>query len=82
MEMRIPSGAGTTHHASDMVLAGHSNTLCLSNAKYISRAGGHLFMSNNTEFLTNNGAVLTISKIIKAVMLSAEEEELGGIFVN
>ena len=39
-------------------------------------------MSNITEFSPNNGAVLTITKIIKAVMSSATEAELGALFVN
>ena len=39
-------------------------------------------MSTNTYFPPNNGAVLTISKIIKAVMSSAAEAELGAIFIN
>ena len=57
-----------TYQASDMVLAGHSNDSYLSETKARSRAGGHLFMSNNTAFPLNNGAVLNISKIIKAGM--------------
>ena len=39
-------------------------------------------MLNNTAFLPKNGAVLTISKIIKSVMSSAAEAELGALFVN
>ena len=39
-------------------------------------------MSNNTAFPPNNGAVLKISKIIKAVMSSASEAELGALFTN
>ena len=36
-----------TYHASDMVLAIHSDASYLSEAKARSRAGGHFFMSNN-----------------------------------
>ena len=39
-------------------------------------------MSNNTVLPTNNGAVLTMAKIIKAVMSSAAEAELGALFIN
>ena len=39
-------------------------------------------MSNNTTFPPNNGAVFTIAKIIKAVMSSAAEAELGALFIN
>ena len=57
-----------TYHASNMVLEGHINTLYLSETKIRSRTGGNLFMSNNTAFPPNNGAVFHIAKIIKAVM--------------
>ena len=63
------SDAILTYNASDMVLVGHSDASYLSEKKKPrSRAGGNLFMSNNTVFPLNNGSVLNISKIIKAVM--------------
>ncbi len=57
-----------TYHASNMVLAGHSNALYLSKSNARSRAGGHFFMSKNVETPPNNGAVSAILQIIKAVM--------------
>ena len=39
-------------------------------------------MSNNDENPPNNGAVLNISQIIKNVMSSAAEAELGALFLN
>ena len=39
-------------------------------------------MSNNKTFPPNNGAVVTIDKIIKAVMASAAEAELGATLIN
>ena len=39
-------------------------------------------MTDNTEQLPNNGAVLNIAQIIKNVMSSAVEAELGGLFIN
>ena len=36
--------------------------------KLQSQAGGHIFLSNNDEFPPNNGAILTVATIIKAVM--------------
>ena len=57
-----------TYQASEMVFAGHSDALYLSKIKACSRSGGQLFMSNNTTFAPNNGAVFNIAKIIKAVM--------------
>ena len=71
-----------TYKASDMVLAIHSDASYLSEPKARSRAGGHMFMSSNDDIPTNNGAVLNISQIIRAVMSSAAEAELGALFIN
>jgi hypothetical protein len=71
-----------TYHASDMVLVVHSDASYLSEPKARSRAGGHFFMASNTENATNNGAVLNIAQLIKAVMSSAAEAELGALYIN
>ena len=39
-------------------------------------------MSNNMETPTNNGAVFTISQIIKAVMSLAAKAEVGALYIN
>ena len=39
-------------------------------------------MSNNDTIPSNNGAILTISQIIKAVMSSAAEAEIGALYIN
>ena len=39
-------------------------------------------MSEDVEYPENNGAVLTIAQIIKAVMSSAAEAELGALYIN
>ena len=39
-------------------------------------------MSNDSPVPANNRSVITISHIIKAVMYSAEEAELGALFIN
>ena len=39
-------------------------------------------MSNNTDVPPNNGAVLNVAQIIKAVMSSAAEAEIGALFIN
>jgi len=41
-----------------------------------------MFVSANDDIPTNNGAVLNISQIIRAVMSSAVEAELGSLFIN
>jgi hypothetical protein len=73
-----------TYHASDMDIAGHSNASYLSKSKVRSRAGGHFYMSNNTAKPPDNGAILTIAQIIKAVMSLAPEPEaeVGALYIN
>jgi hypothetical protein len=74
--------AVVTFRASKMILAVHSDAsyLCESGAR--SRAGGHFFMTNDSKNMDNNGAVLTVAQIIKAVMSSAAEAELGALYIN
>ena len=74
--------AAITFRASNMVLAAHSDASYLYKTKAQSRAGGHLFLSKEETYPKNNGAVLTISQIIKAVMSSAAEAELGALYTN
>ncbi len=71
-----------TYQASDMVLAGHSNASYLSETNARSRAGGYFFMSNDDAIPSNNGAILTISQIIKAVMSSAAGAEIRALYIN
>ncbi len=71
-----------TYQASNMVLAGHSNASYLLETNACSQAGGHFFMSNNDALPPNNGVILTIAQIIKAVMLSAAEAEIGTLYIN
>ena len=66
-----------TFNASDiMILAVHSDTSYLSKPKAQSRAGGHFFLSNNTQLPANNGAIHNIAHIIKNVMSLSTEAEL------
>jgi hypothetical protein len=67
---------------SDMILGIHSDASYLSEPKARSRAGGHFFLSDGTDEAPNNGAILNISQISKAVMSSAAEAELGALFIN
>jgi len=60
----------------------HSDDRYASEKRARSRAGGHFFLSNNSSSTPNNGAILTISTIIKAVMSSATEAELGALFLH
>jgi hypothetical protein len=65
-----------------MRLAIHSNALYLSEPKARSRAGSHMFMAGTEDIPINNGAVLNISQIIRAVMSLAAEAKLGALFIN
>ena len=57
-----------TFNASNMILAVPSDASYLSEPKARSRAGGHFFLSNDTQIPANNGAILNIAHIIKNVM--------------
>jgi hypothetical protein len=71
-----------TYQASDMVLTAHSDASYLSEAKACSQAGVHFFMSSDTPCPHNNGAVLTIAQIIKAVMSLAAKAKIGALYIN
>ncbi len=70
------------YKASIMVLAIHSNASYLAKPKARIRTGGHMFMAGRDNIPTNNGANLNILQIIRAVMSSALEAELGALFIN
>jgi hypothetical protein len=65
-----------------MKLGIHSDASYLLEPKARSRAGGRMFMAGLEEIPINNGAVLNISQIIKAVVSSTAEAELGALFIN
>ena len=64
-----------------MMLDIHSDASYLSESESKSRAAGHFFLGKKNESF-NNGAIITISKIIKHVMSSASEAETVAIFYN
>jgi hypothetical protein len=71
-----------TYKRSDMVLIVHSDASYLSEPKACSRAGRHFFLSSDCDNPANNGAVLNLAQLIKAVMSSAVEAELGALYIN
>ena len=71
-----------TFSASSMVLNVHSDASYLIEPKARSRAGGHFFMSSAANNAKDNGAVLNTAKIMKNVMTSAAEAEIGALFLN
>ena len=70
-----------TYRASDMILAAHSDARFNNDSKPIIRAGAHIFLSQNDPMSKWNGAILTISQIIKFIISSAAEAELGTLYI-
>ena len=70
-----------TYRASDMILAVHIDAGYLNKLKARSRPGGHFFLSSDSNIPANNGAVLNIAHIIRHVMSSATNFELGALYV-
>ena len=64
-----------------MILATYSDAGYPNVTNTRSRAGGHFFLSNNDVHPAKNGAILTIAQIIKNVMSSAAEAELGELYI-
>lgn len=58
---------GITYKASNMVLAAHSDASYLSETKSCSRAGAHIFLSNNDFIPQSNGPVLSIAAFMRSV---------------
>ena len=78
-------GGNSRFHTSDMILHIHSDASYLSKAKAHSRACGHFFMgwkSDPTKPIKLNGAFFTLWAILRFVVASAAEAELGALFLN
>ena len=72
-------------HASDMILNIHSDASYLSEKNAHSRACGHFFMGwkpDPTKPIKLNGAFFTLCSILRFVVASAAEAELGALFLN
>jgi len=65
-----------------MILCAHADAGFLNETNSHSRAGGHIFLSENDPFPLFNGTVLSIAQIIKFVMASAAKSELAALFVT
>jgi hypothetical protein len=73
---------GIIYQASDMVLCAHSDAGLLNKTNSHSCASAHIFLSKNELFPWFNGAILSITQIIKFVMASAAKSELAALFVT
>ena len=69
------------YRASYMILSYESDAAYLVVPKSRSRAGGYTYLGNKagTQF---NGPIYVLAKIIKAVMGSAAEAEVRGLYMN
>jgi hypothetical protein len=79
------SEAKVKYHASDMIMNIHSDASYLSETKARSRACGHFFMGwmpKNGEPIKLNGAFYVNTTILRFVVASAAEAELGALFHN
>ena len=74
--------AAVTYWSSNMVMAAHSDASYLSETKSRRRAGGNFFMASDIAVPENNGTVHTVAQIIKTVMSSAAEAEIGELYIN
>jgi hypothetical protein len=72
------------YHASGMILHIHIDASYLSEKEAKSRSGGFFYMgsSTNTDKKLTNEAILIISKVLKHIMSSATEAEIGAVFIN
>ena len=70
------------YRASDMVLHTHSDASYLSAPNSRSRAGGFLFLGSKQAPSPLNGPLHCEVKIIRNVMASSAESEIGALFIN
>jgi hypothetical protein len=71
---------GLQYQVCDMILTVHMNASHLSEGGGKSRAAGHFYLTNQNNNNFNNGAVLTLSSIIKHVMSSGSKAELSALY--
>jgi hypothetical protein len=71
------------YHASDMILHIHSDASYLSVSNAQSRLGGLFFLGNTSPDQDRiNGSIINVASIIKNVVASAAESEVGACFHN
>jgi hypothetical protein len=71
------------YHASDMIVHLHSDASYLSISNARSHLGGLFFCGNKPpQEATLNGSILNVASVIKKVVASAAESEVGACFQN
>jgi hypothetical protein len=74
--------AGIWYKACNMVLSVHMDAPYLSELGGKSRAAGHFYLSNCIDEDFNNGAILTLSTILKHVILTDSKAELAVLYYS
>ena len=73
---------GILFRKSDMILSAHADAGFLNESRDRSRAGAHIFLSENDPKQKLNGSALTIAQKIKTVMASAAESEMAALYIT
>jgi hypothetical protein len=72
---------GIVYRASSMVLCAHADSGYLNKTRSHSRAGAHIYLSEDDPTPRFNGAVLTIATIIKFALALGNEAELAALVI-
>jgi hypothetical protein len=72
--------AGILYKSCNMILAVHTEASYLSEQNGKIRASAHFYLTNHEDKEFNNGAILTLSLIIKHVMSSASKAESATLY--
>jgi hypothetical protein len=70
------------YKSSKMILHVHSDASYLSEPEARSRAGGYFFMGDGHDTSDHNGPIHAVCSVMKVVLASAAEAELGALFHN
>jgi hypothetical protein len=73
---------GIVYQARNMILCAHADSGFLNKTNSRSRAGAHIYFSEDDPFPEFNGAILFIAQIIKFVMALAAKSELAALFIT
>ena len=73
---------GIVYRSSNMILAAHSDAGFHNESKGRSRAGAHIFLSEDEPIPWWNGPILSIAQVIKFVMTYAAEAELAALYIT
>jgi hypothetical protein len=73
---------GIVYRASNMILCAHADAGFLNKTNSHSRAGAHIYLSENNPFLRFSGAILSIAQKIKFVMALAAKSKLAALFTT